>query len=251
MKKLFMLVAVVGALGLGGILIMASRINGIVKGAVETFAPEVVGAPVSLKAVKLSPFSGKGELRGFVVGNPKGFTTPSAFELDVVRIAVDPKSLLSNVIVIEEIYVAGPRVTYEVGAKGSNIGAIMKNVEKFTGPSAPAESSGEGASSEVKIRIKKFDFIDGKVALAMKTQLFKGKALSAGMPDLKLRDIGGENGTTPDKAAKEVMKPILSSVARSGKGMVGDLKGTAKEALDQAASAAQKGVKSLKGLFGR
>lgn len=251
MKKLLIGVGLLGVLGVGGLFVMASRINGIVKGAVETFAPEVVGAPVTLKAVKISPFSGKGELRGFVVGNPKGFTTPSAFELDVVRIAVDPKSLLSDVIVIDEIHIAGPRVTYEVGLKGSNIGAIMKNVEKFTGPSAPAESTEDGAPSTVKIRIKKFDFLDGKVALAMKSKFLKGKALSTGLPALKLRDIGGKNGTTPDKAAKAIMKPLLGSVTRSGKGMVANAKGAAKEALTGAASAAKKGVKSLKGLFGR
>jgi hypothetical protein len=246
MKKLLMVLGVCAVIGAGALFVMASRINGIVKGAVETFAPEVIGAPVTLAAVKLSPFSGKGELRGLVIGNPPGFTTPSAFELDTVRIAVDPKSLLSDVIVIDEIYIEGPRVTYEASLKGSNMARIMANVEKFTGPGAPSKT-GEAPKeegSEVRIRIKRFDFLEGQAAIAMSAKLLKGKKLSAPLPGVKLRDIGGEKGATPAEAAKQVMKPVLSSVIRSGKKAVSNATGGVQDA-------AKKGLKTLKGLFGK
>lgn len=245
MKKLLFGLGGLAAIGVIAVWVMASRINGIVKTAVESFAPLVVGAPVTLKAVKLSPFSGKGELRGFVVGNPPGFTTPSAFELDRVRVAVDPKSLLSGVIVIDEIYIEGPRVTYEAGLKGSNMAAILENVEKFTGPSTPAPDKKDGKPAKpIKVRIKRFDFLEGQVRLAMKAKLLQGKALSAPLPPLKLRDIGGKEGTTPDQAAKAVMKPLLASVIGAGKRVASNAAGAA-------TGAAKQGLKSLKGLFGR
>ncbi|PIP85138.1 MAG: hypothetical protein CO113_11540 [Elusimicrobia bacterium CG_4_9_14_3_um_filter_62_55] len=245
MKKIVFGLGGLAALAAVAVLVMSLRINGMVKSAVEGFAPRVVGAPVTLKAVRLSPFSGKGELRGFVVGNPPGFTTPSAFELDTVRIAIDPKSLLSQVIVIDAIYIEGPRVTYEAGLKGSNIAAILANVEKFTGPAAAdSGKTAETPLKPVKVRIKRFDFLHGELRLGMKSTLLQGQSLSAPLPALMLRDIGGKEGTTPDQAAKTVLKPLLASVIGAGKRVAFNASGAATDA-------AKQGLKSLKGLFGR
>ncbi len=69
--------------------------------------------------------SGKGTLTGFLIGNPDGFNTDHVFALGTVRGDVALPSLLSDKIVIEEIYIDGPEVTYEAGLTGSNIGKIQ------------------------------------------------------------------------------------------------------------------------------
>ena len=76
-----------------------------------------------LNEAAVSATSGQGALRGLSVGNPKRFKTPTAFELDEISLTLDIGSITSDPIVIKEIVVSAPRVTYELGPQGSNIDA--------------------------------------------------------------------------------------------------------------------------------
>ncbi len=126
----------------GVIYFVISNLDSIVKEAVERIGTEVTKAKVTLVEVEISTTSGKAALRGLTVGNPAGFHTDNVFELGEVSITVDTSSIGSDIIVIKEILIAGPKVTYELGSDGSNVDAIKKNVEAFTGG-----SSGGGSSS--------------------------------------------------------------------------------------------------------
>ena len=79
--------------------------------------------------MELDLTSGKGALRGLKVGNPEGFETPSAFQLGAISIKVDTGATSGEKIVISEIVIDKPDVTYELGGGGSNIDAIQKNVD--------------------------------------------------------------------------------------------------------------------------
>jgi hypothetical protein len=72
-----------------------------------------------LNEAAVSANSGQGTLRGLSVGNPKGFKTPTAFELDEISLTLDIGSITSDPIVIKEIVVSAPRVTYELGPRGA------------------------------------------------------------------------------------------------------------------------------------
>ena len=47
-------------------------LNSIVRSGVETALPMVTGTPVKLNSVAISLLSGKGTLKGFIIGNPEG-----------------------------------------------------------------------------------------------------------------------------------------------------------------------------------
>jgi hypothetical protein len=65
---------------------------------------------VRLNEAAVSANSGQGTLRGLSVGNPKGFKTPTAFELDEISLTLDIGRITSDPIVIKEILgVAAPR----------------------------------------------------------------------------------------------------------------------------------------------
>ncbi|MEE8517023.1 MAG: hypothetical protein V3T02_10325, partial [Alphaproteobacteria bacterium] len=55
-----------------------SSLESLIKAGVETYGTEITQAKVTLETVELDITSGKGALAGLVVGNPKGFQTPSA-----------------------------------------------------------------------------------------------------------------------------------------------------------------------------
>ena len=71
-------------------------LNSIVKNGVTSFGPEVIKAPISLDGVSISAFSGSGEIRGLVIGNPEGFKTPNAVKLGTASLQVKPMSLLGD-----------------------------------------------------------------------------------------------------------------------------------------------------------
>lgn len=253
MKKIIILVVLVVFLAAGGAVYVAvSNLDKMILAGVEKLGPEIVGAPVTLKAVKLSPLSGKGSLHGLVIGNPKGFYTPSAFELGEIRIAVDLKSLFSDKIVIKEIVIDAPKVTYEAGRGGSNVAVIMRNAEKFSGgSSSDAESS---SKSEMKIQIDRFDFTSGTVSVSAKA--FKGRTVSLDLPAIHLTGLGkGKDGITPAEASKTILAAVGQGVREavaSGGGvdkLLGGVRKEAEKAIGDAKKKVNKALGGFKKLF--
>ena len=227
-------------------------LNSMIKAGVEAVGPKITGTTVKLDAVDISPFSGQGRLKGLVVGNPKGFQTESAFKIADAKVKVDQKTALSDKLIIEEILIDGPEITYEGSPSGSNISKIQENVAAFgksVGTKEGAESKSEKKDpTQKKVQINHFIVKNGQVKLS--ASLLKGKALTVRLPDLHLRDIGKESGgVTVQKAAAEVFaainKSVLQSVASSGK----LLEKGAEEAAKGLGSEAGKAVEGLKGLF--
>ena len=60
------------------------------------------------------------------MGNPEGFKTPGLFELGLIDIQLDVASLFKKLVVIREIRIEGPEITYERALKNSNIGQLLE-----------------------------------------------------------------------------------------------------------------------------
>ena len=196
-------VAVIGAVGV--FMFVLSSLDGIILEAVETYGSEITQAKVSLAAVELDLTSGRGSLRGLSVGNPKGFKTPSAFELGAISIAIDSSTVSDDTIVINEIVIDSPVVTYELGAGGSNIDAIQRNVEAYMAQFGDDPAGGGGP----KLIIDDL-YIRGGVVNISATFL-DGKALSAELPDIHLEDIGREDeGASPAAIAEQIIAALTA-----------------------------------------
>src|SRR5436309_767213 len=78
------------------LLVVYLSLDSIVKKGVETVGPAITKVDVKLASASLSPFSGSGKLKGFVVGNPEGYKTASAIQLGEVSVSVVPKSVLGD-----------------------------------------------------------------------------------------------------------------------------------------------------------
>lgn len=226
-------------------------LNSIIKHGVETAGPLVLGTDVELKKVEISLFSGKGQLRGIRIGNPEGFRTDSAFQLNEVRLALDVFSLFSgDRIIIKEIFIDAPEITYEKSGKGDNINAILKNINKVTGTSkagASKEEKGTSGGEGKKIQINDFMIKNGKVNLS--ATALQGQKVSLDLSDIHLKDIGTEKqGTSMAEAVKEIFaavnKDIAGTVAGSVKSITEGVEKTAKEQVGGT-------VEKLKGLFGK
>jgi len=229
--------------------------NSMIKAGVEAVGPKITGTTVKLDSVDLSPFSGQGRLKGLVVGNPPGFQAERAFKLADAKVKVDLKTALSDKLIIEEILIDGPEITYESGPSGSNISKIQEHVAAF-GKSVGTKGAGESQSqkkdpTQKKVQINHFIVKNGQVKLS--ASMLKGKALTVRLPDLHLRDIGKESGgVAVQQAAAEVLmainKSVVQSVAGSGK-LLEKAAEAAEEAAKNIGGEAGKAVEGIKGLF--
>ena len=258
----------VAALVIVAFIVVFFLLSSIASTAVETVLPKITKTPVKLASFNLNPFTGKGTIKGFFIGNPEGFKTKSSFELGEVRVDLDLMSLLSDTIVIEEIYINAPKVTYEMGMP-SNIGQIQKNVEEFSGPPTEdeepePETEEEEAGPGKKILIKHFLMENGKVSLS--ATLLQGQAVTVPLPKIEKHNIGGgDDGKSIGEVSKELFTSIggkVTEVAKKGfddaqrlitegVGAVGREAGKAgKGAVEAGKEAGKKAVDAVKGLFG-
>ena len=226
--------------------------NSMIKAGVEAVGPKITGTTVKLDAVDLSPFSGQGRLKGLVVGNPPGFQAERAFKLADAKVKVDLKTALSDKLIIEEILIDGPEITYEAGPSGSNLSKIQQNVAAFDKSVAPKEAAESKSQkkdpTQKKVQINHFIVKNGQVNLS--ASMLKGKALTVRLPDLHLRDIGKESGgVMVQQAAAEVLMAINKSVVQSVAGSGKLLEKAAEEAAKGLGSEAGKAVEGIKGLF--
>ena len=257
MKKLLVRLAIVLV-----ILIVAALIAGLlslgslVKKGVETAGPAITKVEVRLASAKISPFSGSGQLSGLFVGNPPGFKTESAVKAGAISLKLRPPSLLADKIVIEEINVQAPEITFEGSLKGNNLKKILDNVKAFsggdTGTAQPAGKPGE-KKAEKKLQVNNFVISGAKVTVGL-TEL-SGKTATLTVPDIRFKDLGtGPEGITASDLASKVGQELVAKVMELVTRNLGELtKGITDAALKNldkgTAEQIDKATKGVKDLF--
>ncbi|WP_085900041.1 AsmA family protein [Kiloniella majae] len=256
-----------------GVIFIYSSLDSIVKAAVESVASDMTQTEVTLNNVSISPTTGEGSLSGFLMSNPKGFKSSDAFKFEEITIKVDPASIASDVVVINEIRIKAPHITYEVGPQKSNIDTINENAQS----SSNSDNNSDSASdSGPKFIVEHLYLNDGEVSVAAAP--LGDKTIDVDLPNIHLKDIGkGGNGATPDVILKATLGAVtknitsalgsvdLEGIAKDVKGRVQDLSegaasgaSTVTDTVGDAASGAGEGLKdaadgagdALKGLLG-
>lgn len=191
-----------------------SNLGSVIKAAVEKYGSEITQAKVTLNTVDLSTTSGEGALKGLTVGNPAGFKTESAFKLEAISLKVDTGTITGDPIVIKEIVIQAPAVTYEYAPSGSNLDAIKKNIDAFTKKMGGGSSAASSSDGGKKVIIENLYVRDGRVDVA--ASFLQGKSLGAPLPTIHLKDIGKEKkGASAGEVADKVMSAIIASAGKA------------------------------------
>jgi hypothetical protein len=197
-----------------------SNLDSIVKAAIESVGGDATQTKVSVKDVKLSLTSGEGTISGLIVGNPKGFSTPESLSLGSVSVKVDTDSVKKMIsdpkapVVIKEVVIAAPAVTYERGTGTGNLETIQQNVNRYAGidQSKPAAKSA-GGKDEPKFIIENLYVRDGRIAISHSA--LQGRTLSSGLPTIHLKDIGKDKGgASPAEIADKVIGAITQQASK-------------------------------------
>ena len=253
-KKVLIVVGVLVVLFGGALLFLFTNLGEIIRRAVSTYGSEATQTSVSLKEADLSVTSGEGRLGGLKVANPKGFTAPSAFEVSNVSLKIDTASLSSDVVLVREVLIEGPQVTFELGPDlKSNLQQIQDAVSAYTkgdddgggkrgggkgggqGGGAGDGSGGGNGKSGGKSDDKLF-IIDnlvirgGRVTLA--SSIGGDRSKSVDLPEIRLTDIGKDGGgATGAQVAKIVLEKLTRSSINAAAS--GELESAAKGLLDK------------------
>ncbi len=240
-----------------GVYFLFSSLDSIVKAAVEKYGTEMTQATVRLHNVKIELTSGKGALQGLTVGNPSGFQSARALALGEISLQLDVGTVTKDTIVIKEIAITAPEVTYEFGLRGSNLDALKRNVDAYTGQgkSKPGDSGKAAGEGGKKLVIEHLYIRNGKVTV--NSMELQGKTASASLPNIHLTDIGKKTGgATAGEVAEQVLNAIGGGAMRAA--AITDVGGLVEKAKRGTAGvsgavgeAAKEGEAGLGKLFGK
>ncbi len=226
----------IGAVVAAGVLLIVATdlwLSAMVRTTVVDIGSRLTKTTVTLETVHIGLLRGLVQLDGLEIGNPPGFKSPSAVRLGTARVRLDMRSALSDTVIIEEILVEAPDITFE-GLPTSNLSVIQDNVNAAV-PAGSSQPTGPPASGSKKLLIKRFALTNGRVAASV-----GGESLRLRLPDIRLTDIGNETGgATPD----QVVSAVFSAITRSATGAVTD------QTKKKAGGAVNKAAESLKKLF--
>ena len=173
----------------------------------------LAGVPVSIASVDLSLLSGKGEITGLVVANPKGYSNKTAFEMGLVSLDLDVFSALTQPLVISTLVIEKPTVNLEVrddlqsnlqeiigtSTKRMKVAGETKQEKEQPEPDASDPETDESAESDstekeekrehFRIAVRKLEIRD--------TRLIASRGLDSWEDTIDLVDmenVGGDKG---------------------------------------------------------
>ena len=198
-KKVTLVVGAFGFLALIAIFLVWTNLGRIAKGVIEYYGPTILGVPVRVSSVALSPLSGRGEIHNLLIGNPSGYSVDHLMRLRKAGVEVDLKSLRTNVIHIQALYIDGADLVWEGDLSNSNFLQVQKHAAAF-----PHTESKNG--SEKKIVIDRVVIINTKATAQLKG--FLGAEIP--FPNIEMSHLG-----TPEKglAAGEVVNQIFAKLS--------------------------------------
>ncbi|MCY3955413.1 MAG: hypothetical protein OXF47_05410 [Nitrospira sp.] len=213
----------IGVVGIIAVALVGLSLDALVKGGIETMGPRILGVPVMLEDVDIALPSGttmQAGLTRLVVNNPEGYETAFAVSLPEVRVHVDWNSLLTDTVIVEEIQIVAPAVTFEWSLEGSNLGAIHENVKRNTRSDPDdnnrekAQSDEEGEEFDKSVHIKKVIVRDAIINVSFVGG--QSEVTQLPLPDLELRDIGNPSGgTTFSQASAVIFEQIYDAIDKA------------------------------------
>jgi hypothetical protein len=241
---------------------LVSSLDGLVAEGIETYGSEATKTKVVVNETDISPISGKVAIRGLKIGNPEIFENKNAFELGEISMIVDVATISDSTVVIKEIIIDGPVVTYEANRNESNFDIIQENVDAYrksvSGSSSEKaeeqDNKSSGKKEEIKVIIEKLFIRDSRVNV--KTPQLQ-KPMIVNLSTLEILDIGKDKGgATPAQVVREILAALRQNVVKAVTVVKLDdaediIRGTSSQIRDQLENGTDDGLGSkVKGFFG-
>src|ERR1043166_7289057 len=215
----------------GGTELYGKTLGAIIKKGVETTAPQITKTDVKLNSVTLSLFSGSGKIKGFVLGNPQGFKTPSAISVGTANLALEPKSLFGDKIIIRDITVDAPEITWESDLTAVTLKKILSNIEESSGGGAKASDTNQPAPAAKtesgpgkKLEVDNFLIKNAKVHVNVNAPVIGQQTANVNIPEIHLTNMGtNAEGITAAELSKKILAAIVEKSAQEAEKVIADM----------------------------
>jgi len=205
-----------GIIGLVVIIIVAVVVVGfflgdIVKKGMETVGPEMTQVSVSVDTVNVSLMTGSASIKGFVIGNPKGYQTPQSISVGLIAVGVNPASVMSDKIVVRTVRVEAPEITFEGSPlTGNNLSQILQNVNAFNqGGGTSHTNAGTPTNPKAGKKIE----VDDLLITGAKVN-FNGNLVT--VPDIHLAGLGkGSAGITVADLTQQTLAALTAAIIKT------------------------------------
>lgn len=251
-KVILGVIVVLVVLALIALFTLPYTIDPIVKTAASTGGPKLLGVPVSVGNVALSPLAGRMTISKLTVGNPKGYSENLALSVDLVDVELDVFSLMSDTILVKRIQIDVPAISYETREGKSNFDAIQANIKKSSEEDKtkpPADQAAVEKKPGKKVIVELFALNNAKVSYA--SALTLGQAVTLPLPSVTVRDIGKASGGTSftdavTKIINEIGDDLVQAVAKAAGQAPEALKNAIKDSSEAAKAAANAAADTAK-----
>lgn len=210
--KIVVSIVILLVLAVGGAALwLANNADRLVGEAVSDVGSDLTGTRVTVDAVDVNLVRGKATLAGLRVANPSGYSQRPALLLGSIDVDIDLGSIGNNVLVIEQVTVTDPEVSFELDEAGvSNISVLEGNIES----AAPGGASGD----EERFIINQASFRGGTITAISAHRL--GDELVFDFPAVSFTGLGAPNGATAEQIGEEIstvlMARIMDAAQRAG-----------------------------------
>ena len=207
-KTVFSIIILLVIVIAGAVFYVLNNLDALVKAAIEEFGSDAVKTSVQVEEVAIRLNEGAATIYGLTVASPAGFSLPQAFSLGEVTVDINLEKTSKELVAIDAINIAAPRVFYEITAdrKGS-LNILKDNLGMGAGASAGtssgAESSKSSAGAPIKLDISRFEFKDA--SLHAKVVPLKDNTYDLKLPALVLTDLTG----TPEQISRQVLDKLI------------------------------------------
>lgn len=237
---------VIAVLALAGIYYY---LGDIVKYGIGRFVPEMTQTTASVDKVDVSLLNGRVEVVGLKIGNPRGFSDQNIFELGRVLVLFEPRSILSDKILVKQVKITGTAVSAELKnlySLDSNVSALQQNINAYLGggkssakaDKPAAQKSTAQSSGGKKVIIKDLTIADSRLSVGV-----GGKTAAIPLPDIHKTGIGEEKkGKTVGEAVADILNMVSAESVKAMARAVADL---AKQGVEGAEKLLSTGLDSL------
>ena len=199
MKK-FLLIAG-GAVLIAVVIVFLFSIGRLIHSGIETVGPMLTGVPIELEKVSFNPFNGKLRIQKMIIRNPEGFETDSVLNIGELHVRMSMRSLFTDTIILHDVDLHEPHVTYERTLHASNLSTLQKNLDALNTPAK-------------NVIIENFRINGAHVSISAK--LFHGHGVHLPLPHVHLKDVGKEHGGIhPVAAVKHAFHSIHDGVGHA------------------------------------
>jgi uncharacterized protein involved in outer membrane biogenesis len=201
----------------------------MIRKSVTSLGPKLTQTSVDLSDISISWLSGKGDVKGLVLGNPEGYEAATAIEIPVATIAIRPTSVFKDKLVIRSIEIESPHITYEGKLSGSNLNKIQENIKEFVGKiesytksDAAKKEAPENPEAGKKLQVDEIVIRNAKVKLAL--TVLGGRGANITLPEIRMTNLGqGPEGISGPEVLDAVWDELVKRTGEKVTGIAGGM----------------------------